>query len=331
MHWTRKGAEMTALLEIAELDVRFRTEYGTVHAVDRLSLDVHEGECIGIVGESGSGKTQTFLAALGLLAENGRATGSVRFRGEEILNAPRRRLDELRGSRLAMIFQDALSALTPTLTVGEQLAEAVRRHQGLSRAQARKRALEMLETVQLPDAASRLRAYPFELSGGQRQRVMIAMALICRPDLVIADEATTALDVTVQAQVLRLLDGVKQHTRTSIVLITHDLAVVAGLCDRVAILYAGRLIEAGSAEDIFLRPQHPYTQGLLQSMPALSDDPDRELHAIPGQPPDMRQLPPGCGFRARCKQAVERCLREQPQLSTVAPGHRCACHLVPSA
>ncbi|RMF97560.1 MAG: ABC transporter ATP-binding protein [Gammaproteobacteria bacterium] len=322
---------MTPLLEITDLDLRFDTEHGGVHAVDRLSLEVHESECIGIVGESGSGKTQTFLAALGLLAENGRATGSVRFRGEEILNAPRRRLDQLRGSRLAMIFQDALSALTPTMTIGGQLAEPLRRHQGLSRSAARARALEMLETVGLPDAARRLRAYPFELSGGQRQRVMIAMALICRPDLVIADEPTTALDVTVQAQVLRLLDGVKRHTRTSIVLITHDLAVVAGLCDRVAIMYAGRMVETGSADDIFLRPQHPYTQGLLRSMPALGDELERELPAIPGQPPDMRRLPPGCGFQPRCRLAVERCHREQPSLARFAPGHRCACHLVPSA
>ncbi len=322
---------MTPLLEIADLDVRFRSEHGPVHAVDRLSLNVHEGECIGIVGESGSGKTQSFLAALGLLADNGQATGAVRFRGEEILHAPRRRLDELRGDRLAMIFQDALSALTPTLSIGEQLAEPVRRHQRLGRAAARARALEMLETVGLPDAASRLRAYPFELSGGQRQRVMIAMALICRPDLVIADEPTTALDVTVQAQILRLLDGVKQHTRTAIVLITHDLAVVAGLCDRVAIMYAGRMVEVGSTEDIFLRPQHPYTQGLLRSIPALGDDLDHELPAIPGQPPDMRQTPPGCGFQPRCLQAVDRCLHEQPPLLDVARGHCCACHLVPPA
>lgn len=320
-----------SLLECKNLSVRFSTDYDEITAVDNLSLSIGESECVGIVGESGSGKTQSFLGMLGLLARNGHASGSVRFQGEEILHAPRKRLNELRGNRIAMIFQDALSALTPTMRVGDQLAESVARHQAVSKQAARIRALEMLEIVNIPDATARYRSYPFELSGGQRQRIMIAMAMICRPDLVIADEPTTALDVTVQAQILGLLDGLKRHTSTSVVLITHDLAVVAGLCDRVLIMYGGSVVESGPTREIFRQPQHPYTAGLLRSMPSLTDDPDCELSTIPGQPLNLLAHNPGCSFTARCTQAMDRCTMEAPQLRDAGPQHQCACHLMESS
>lgn len=308
--------------------MRFSTDYGEITAVNNLSLSVGKSECIGIVGESASGKTQSFLGMLGLLARNGHASGSVHFRGEEILHAPRKRLDELRGDRIAMIFQDALSGLTPTMRVGEQLAESVARHKAVSKRVARARALEMLEIVNMPDAAARYRSYPFELSGGQRQRIMIAMAMVCRPDVVIADEPTTALDVTVQAQILGLLDGLKRHTSTSVVLITHDLAVVAGLCDRVLIMYGGSVVENGPTREIFRQPQHPYTAALLRSVPSLTDDPDCELPTIPGQPPTILAHSRGCSFTARCTQAIDRCAMEAPPLRSTGPQRQCACHLV---
>ncbi len=314
------------VLKIRDLSVSFAAGDQQLAAVSNLSFDLNEEECLGIVGESGSGKSQTFLAALGLLARNGCATGSVLYRGQEILNAPRRELDELRGNRIGMVFQDALSGLTPTMRIGQQLAESAERHLGMSPAEARARALEMLEIVSIPDPAQRLNAYPFELSGGMRQRVMIALAMICKPDVLIADEPTTALDVTVQAQILRLLDGLKRHTKTSVVMITHDLAVVAGLCDRILIMYGGRPVELGATAEIFSGPLHPYTAGLLRSMPTLSIDPEVDLPAIPGQPPDISQLPAGCAFAARCERAADRCLREAPLLTARTNARSVACH-----
>lgn len=314
------------VLKIRDLSVAFAAGDQQLAAVSNLSFDLNEEECLGIVGESGSGKSQTFLAALGLLARNGCATGSVLYRGQEILNAPRRELDELRGNRIGMVFQDALSGLTPTMRIGQQLAESAERHLGMSPAEARARALEMLEIVSIPDPAQRLNAYPFELSGGMRQRVMIALAMICKPDVLIADEPTTALDVTVQAQILRLLDGLKRHTKTSVVMITHDLAVVAGLCDRILIMYGGRPVELGATAEIFSGPLHPYTAGLLRSMPTLSIDPEVDLPAIPGQPPDISQLPAGCAFAERCERASDRCLREAPLLTARTNARSVACH-----
>jgi oligopeptide transport system ATP-binding protein len=309
------------------LNVRFRTDHGEVSAVSDLSFEIGRGECLGIVGESGSGKSQTFLGMLGLLAPNGRASGSATFDGRELVGAPRNALDDLRGNRIAMIFQDALSGLTPTMRIGEQMMEVLAAHRGMGHAEARARALEVLEIVKIPDAARRLRAYPFELSGGMRQRVMIGLAMLCSPELLIADEPTTALDVTVQAQVLRLLLGLKRHAGASIVLITHDLAVVAGLSDRVMIMYAGRAVEAGPVRDIFADPRHPYTRGLLRSVPTLSGDPAADLPTIPGQPPDLERLPHGCPFAERCAHAEARCAAERPALRAVAPGRLVACHL----
>jgi oligopeptide transport system ATP-binding protein len=319
---------MKSLLEVEKLSVRFRTDGGELTAVTDLSFALAKGECLGVVGESGSGKSQTFLAMLGLLASNGSASGSVKFDGRELLNAPRESLNDLRGNRIAMIFQDALSGLTPTMRIAEQMSEVLITHRGMGRAQARQRALEVLEIVRIPDAGRRLRAYPFELSGGMRQRVMIGLAMLCNPELLIADEPTTALDVTVQAQVLKLLLGLKQHTGAAVVLITHDLAVVAGLSDRVMIMYAGRAVETGPVAQIFREPQHPYTIGLLRSVPTLAGDPAQDLPTIPGQPPDLEHLPRGCPFADRCQHVMSRCTTEQPALRPIGPDRLVACHLM---
>ena len=318
---------MSSLLEIRDLSVRFDVGGAELTAVRNLSFEMAEGECLGVVGESGSGKSQTFLAILGLLADNARTAGSVRYRGREILDAPRRELDTLRGRRIAMVFQDALSGLTPTMRIGRQLEEAARRHLGMNARKARAKALEMLETVRMPDPERCIAAYPFELSGGMRQRVMIALAMICRPDLLIADEPTTALDVTIQAQILGLLAELRRDANTSIVLITHDLAVAAGLCDRIMILYNGRLIETGTTREVFRAPKHPYTVGLLASLPSLATDPATDLPAIPGQPPDAHAMPPGCAFAERCPQVMNRCLSERPLLDATQGRHASACHL----
>ena len=318
---------MTPVIECAGLNVRFRTDEGEVTAVSDLDFVLNPGECLGVVGESGSGKSQTFLSMFGLLAPNGRTSGSIRYRGEELLGAPRATLDALRGNRLAMIFQDALSGLTPTMRIGDQMAEVLMRHQGLTRKAARTRVIEALEVVRIADPERRYAAYPFEMSGGMRQRVMIAMATLCRPEVLVADEPTTALDVTVQAQVLRLLDGLKRHTGTALVLITHDLGVVAGLCDRVLIMYAGRAVEVGPVRTIFRAPAHPYTRALLRSMPSLGADPRIDLPVIPGQPPDLENLPPGCAFANRCGQAFDACTATRPPLVPVAAAHARACHL----
>ena len=319
---------MTPLLEVRDLSVRFDVGDAELNAVRGLSFEMSEGECLGVVGESGAGKSQTFLAALGLLAENARATGSVRFQGREILNAPRRELDTLRGRRIAMVFQDPLSGLTSTMRIGRQLEESARRHLGMNARQAREKALEMLETVRLPDPRRCLDLYPFELSGGMRQRVMIALGMICRPDLLIADEPTTALDVTIQAQILGLLAELRRDANTSIVLITHDLAVAAGLCDRILIMYNGRLIESGATREVFSAPRHPYTAGLLASLPSLATDPATDLPAIPGQPPDAMVTMRGCAFAERCQHVMDRCRNERPVLAAHDGRHAAACHLL---
>ncbi len=290
---------MPPVLDVRGLEVRFTTPDGVVEAVNDVSFAVEPGETVGIVGESGSGKSQVFMSVMGLLASNGRASGSVRFQGEEILGRPARELNRIRGARMSMIFQDPMTSLNPYLTIERQLTEVLETHRGLTASQARSAAVAMLERVQIPEAERRISHYPFEFSGGMRQRAMIAMALLCQPELLIADEPTTALDVTVQAQILELIRELKQAGRTALVLITHDLGVIAGLCERVLVMYAGRIVESGPVRDIFKDPQHPYTAGLLASMPRLDESDGAPLSPIPGQPPNLQRLPSGCAFSDR--------------------------------
>lgn len=319
---------MTAVLEVRDLKVRFATPDGEVSAVNGVSFDVNEGECVGIVGESGSGKSQLFMSVMGLLAKNGRTLGSAKYRGTELVGMPVKELNKIRGDKIAMIFQDSMTGLTPHLRIGRQMTEVLVQHKGMSEADAVKRALEMLNLVRIPEAARRLAQYPHELSGGMRQRIMIAMALLCEPELLIADEPTTALDVTVQAQILDLMAELKTVTKAAIVLITHDLGTVAGLCDKVQVMYGGRFMETGTVREIFYEPAHPYTAGLLASMPRLTEERSEKLYAIPGQPPNLQRLPKACPFQERCDYVHERCVEELPLLRDVVPGHTKACHLV---
>jgi len=303
------------VLDIRNLSVRFATHDGEVRAVSDVSLQVGKGECLGIVGESGSGKSQTFMAVMGLLAANGRATGTAHFGGIDLIAANERTLNTVRGNRLSMVFQDPMTSLTPHMRVGRQLTEVLQRHRGLDANAARTAAATMLGRVQVPEPETRLAMYPHELSGGLRQRVVLAMALLCGPELVIADEPTTALDVTVQALILDLMRDLKEKQGTSFVLITHDLGVVAGLADRVAVMYAGRIVENAGVAEVFAAPRHPYTKGLLACTPRLDDPPASLLPTIPGQPPNLQNLPSGCSFHPRCAAAFERCRAERPALA----------------
>ncbi len=301
------------LLEVEDLSVKFKTPEGDVTAVNGLSFSLERGQTSGIVGESGSGKSQSMLALMGLLAANGRATGRALFNGQDLLAMPAPDLNRIRGNRIAMIFQDPMTSLNPYLTVERQMTEVLELHKGLTRRSALQLAIQTLEAVRIPDAARRIRMYPHEFSGGMRQRIMIAMALLCQPDLLIADEPTTALDVTVQAQTMALLRDLQHEFGTAIVLITHDLGVVAGLCDQVMVLYGGRIMEQASAESIFYRPTHPYTLGLLGAAPRLEQD-EETLIAIPGAPPNMAHLPAGCPFSERCAFVMDRCVQQRPPL-----------------
>ncbi|HWI82230.1 oligopeptide/dipeptide ABC transporter ATP-binding protein [Ramlibacter sp.] len=317
-----------ALLEVDDLCVRFKTEDGEVTAVNGLSFQLQRGQTLGIVGESGSGKSQSMLSLMGLLAANGRASGRALFQGNDLLAMPTAALNRIRGDRVAMIFQDPMTSLNPYLTIERQMTEVLELHKGMSRAAARARAIEALDAVRIPDAARRIRRYPHEFSGGMRQRIMIAMALMCEPDVLIADEPTTALDVTVQAQIIALLRDLQRDFGTAIILITHDLGVVAGLCDEVMVLYGGRIMERGNAESIFYRPTHPYTLGLLGAVPRLDHEGER-LVAIPGVPPNMAHLPAGCPFSERCGFVLARCATERPPLAAAAHDRAVlrACHV----
>ncbi|MCF6745164.1 ABC transporter ATP-binding protein [Blastococcus sp. KM273128] len=314
------------LLEVRDLNVRFPTEDGLVHAVRGVDYTLRPGEVLGIVGESGSGKSVTSLAVMGLLPASARVTGSVRYRGEELLGLRDKDMSLLRGSGISMIFQDPMTSLDPVYKVGDQIEETLRIHdRNLSRKAATARAVELLELVGIPQAEERVRAYPHSFSGGMRQRVVIAIAMANQPDVIIADEPTTALDVTVQAQILEVLGTALEETGAAMVLITHDLGVVAGIADRVLVMYAGRPIEVGGVEDIYYEPRMPYTLGLLGSLPRLDSTTRERLTPIVGAPPSLLNMPPGCPFAPRCPLHVPACDLEEPPLFEVGPSHTAAC------
>jgi oligopeptide/dipeptide ABC transporter ATP-binding protein len=316
----------TPLLAVEDLRVRFKTQRGLVHAVNGISFDVRPGETLGLVGESGCGKSVTALTTMGILPRAARiASGSIRLDGRELLGLSERQWRRVRGKEIAMIFQDPMTSLNPVLTVGAQLREAIEEHLDLDRKAATRRAVELLEQVGIPSPADRLRNYPHQFSGGMRQRVMIAIALACEPKVLIADEPTTALDVTIQAQILDLLRDLVADRGTSLVLITHDLGVVAGMCERVKVMYAGTLIEEGSASELFAAPRHPYTLGLLQSVPRLDAGRKQPLRPIPGAPRNMLSEPVSCPFAPRCRNRIDRCDAELPQLERLDTGQRAAC------
>ncbi len=317
---------MSPLLEVRDLVTRFRTDGGMVHAVNGISWSLDRGEALGVVGESGSGKTVAMLSVLGLLPPGGSVEGGeALLDGRDLLRLAPSELRRVRGRDIAMVFQDPMTSLNPVLTVGRQLTEGLRHHLGMSAAEARARAVELLGLVGIPDAAHRLDDHPHRFSGGQRQRIMIAMALSCRPSILIADEPTTALDVTIQAQIVDLVKELQDRLGMAIVWITHDLALVAGIVDRVAVMYAGHVVEEAPVRALFDEPRHPYTIGLLRSMPTLQDGRRRRLTPIEGRPPDLRQRPAGCPFAPRCPWVADRCRTERPPLLPVSPGHASAC------
>ncbi len=319
---------VTPLLEVRDLRTYFYTHAGVVKAVDGVSFHIEPGETVGIVGESGSGKSVTALSIMGLLPRPaGRIVGgTITFQGKDLTAATDREMRELRGSAMAMIFQDPMTSLNPVFSIGYQLAEPLKRHLGLSGKAATARAAKLLDLVGIPSASRRLKDYPHQFSGGMRQRVMIAMALACNPKLLIADEPTTALDVTIQAQILELIKGLRREFNMAVLLITHDLGVVANMCDRVTVMYGGRVLESGSSDEIFTAPRQPYTQGLLRSIPRLDQPRGEELTPIPGNPPDMLHLLPGCPFTPRCPLAITRCPGEMPPLERLEETqHMAAC------
>ncbi|MGF1739775.1 ABC transporter ATP-binding protein [Vibrio profundum] len=313
-----------SLLDVKDLRVEFTTHDGIVTAVNDLNFSLKQGETLGIVGESGSGKSQTVFALMGLLAKNGIISGSAKFEGNEILNLPEKALNKVRAEQIAMIFQDPMTSLNPYMKVSDQLTEVLILHKGMSKSQAFEESVRMLEAVKIPEARKRINMYPHEFSGGMRQRVMIAMALLCKPKLLIADEPTTALDVTIQAQIMDLLNELKQEFNTAIIMITHDLGVVAGSCDKVLVMYAGRTMEYGTVDEIFYQPTHPYAEGLLKAIPRL-DTEGEILPTIPGNPPNLLHLPPGCPYQDRCHRVGDRCKTESPILTPFADGRKRAC------
>ena len=317
-----------SLLDVEGLRVRLPTARGLTTVVDGVDYRVEPGEVFGVAGESGSGKTVSMLALLGLLPEGAAVEGSVLFGGRDLLRLPRSRLRQVSGRDIAMVFQDPLTSLHPMLSVGRQLTEHVRLHLGLDRRAAQHRATELLAEVRLPDPESAIRAYPHQFSGGMRQRIAIAIALACRPKLLIADEPTTALDVTVQAGILRLLDRLRRENDLSVVLITHDLGVMSSIADRVSIFYAGRVVESGPREAVLRQPRHPYTRALLDALPHPEGPPEQRLVAIAGAPPSPGSIPPGCAFNPRCPYTVETCRRDVPPLVAVN-GRSLACPVDP--
>jgi peptide/nickel transport system ATP-binding protein len=313
------------LLEVRDLSVRFDTDEGTVHAVDRMSLELAPRQVLGIVGESGCGKSVTALSILGLLPKTATVTGSARFEGAELLGASRSRLRKIRGREISFVFQEPMTSLNPVLRIGNQIEEVLREHMDLSRAGARQRAVELLDLVHIPDPHRRVSEYPHQLSGGMRQRVMIAMALACDPKILIADEPTTALDVTIQAGILDLLRELRERLGTAIILITHNLGVVADLADRVVVMYAGRKAEEAPVGELFAHPQHPYTMGLLGAVPRAGAARNGRLQEIPGRVPSLAELPGHCAFADRCPRADEQSWSEVPALRRVRPDHAVAC------
>ena len=314
-----------SLLDVRDLTITFQTPDGPVRAVEGLSFALAAGGTLGIVGESGAGKSQTAMALLGLLARNAQVSGSIQFEGQDLLSLKESQWSALRGNRIAMVFQDPMTSLNPYLRVETQIGEVLERHRGLSRGASRAESLRLLQAVHIPDAAQRLRSYPHELSGGQRQRVMIAIALACQPALLLADEPTTALDVTVQAQILGLFAELKKDFGVSMILITHDLGVVADVCEHTMVMYAGRAVESGATKSLLEAPAHPYTRALLQARPRIDTPITDRLLALRGQPPSLLQLPPGCAFAPRCPIAIDVCTQSVPALRSVETGRLAAC------
>lgn len=318
---------MATLLQVKELKTQFFTQDGVVNAVNGIDFDLNEGETLGIVGESGCGKSVSVLSLMRLIpSPPGRIVGGEAwFQGRDLLKMSDEEIRSVRGNKIAMIFQDPMTSLNPVLTINQQVSEALELHLGMDKRQARKRTIELLEMVRIPDAANRVDDYPHQFSGGMRQRVMIAMGLSCNPQLLIADEPTTALDVTIQAQIIDLVRQLKKEIGMAVIWITHDLGVIAGLADRVNVMYAGYIIESADVKDIYADPRHPYTLGLLGSIPRLDAERKKKLTPIEGLPPDLIDMPPGCPFAPRCRYAIDRCLEENPKLETVARRHSVAC------
>ena len=320
------ASDRETVLEVNGLKTHFHTQDGTVHAVNGVSFKLHAGELLGVVGESGSGKSVTMMSLLKLIPmpPGDIVDGQAKFRDNDLLQLEPRELRKVRGGQIGFIFQDPMTSLNPVLTIGRQITEPLILHTDVDKKGAKVRAAELLDMVGIPDAAARLKAYPHELSGGMRQRVMIAIALACSPEAIIADEPTTALDVTIQAQIIAIVKGLRERLGTAVVWITHDLGVIAGLADRVLVMYGGRIVEEALVRDLYATPMHPYTVGLLASLPRL-DQKGQELVSIPGQPPSLYAEPTGCSFAPRCAHAFDRCTSEVPELVEVRPGHRTAC------
>ena len=317
-----------ALLEVNDLHTSFFTDAGEVKAVDGVSFRLDHGKVLGIVGESGSGKSVTAYSIMQILAPTGKiVSGSVKFDGQELVGADEKLLRSVRGNRISIIFQDPMTSLNPTYTIGRQLMEAILLHTDRNRHQARERAVEMLKLVNVNEPEKRMKQYPFELSGGMRQRVMIAMALACEPDILIADEPTTALDVTIQAQILELMNDLRHKLGMSIIMITHDLGVVAQMCEKIAVMYAGHIVEYGTTDEIFYNPQHEYTKGLINSIPKLNAEEKERLVPIEGQPVDLLNPPAGCPFAPRCKSCMKVCLNKMPPRTELSDTHYTYCWL----